>query len=74
MISEDHDEQRIVRIARALCRSARIDPDAAIDECTRPLLPPSKDVGAGPLPAWVAFRDSARAFAARHPREIVSSL
>ncbi|CAD5300375.1 conserved hypothetical protein [Bosea sp. 62] len=74
MIPEDHEEQRIIRIARALCRSARIDPDAAIDECTRSLLPPSNDVGSVPLPAWVAFRDSARAFAARHPREIVSSL
>jgi hypothetical protein len=84
MIPEDHEEQRIIRIARALCRSARIDPDAAIDEYTRPRLPacndvgtvplPANDVGTVPLPAWVAFRESARAFAARHPREIVSSL
>ena len=74
MIPEDHEEQRIIRIARALCRSARIDPDAAIDECTRPRLPACNDVGTVPLPAWVAFRESARAFAARHPRELVSSL
>jgi|GEM_PF-4537087 len=74
MISDDNEEQRIIRIARALCRSARIDPDAAIDERTRPLLPVLPDIGVAHLPAWVAFRDSARAFAARYPREIVSSL
>lgn len=74
MISDDNEEQRIIRIARALCRSARIDPDSAIDERTRPLLPGSSTHSAAPLPAWVAFRDSARAFAARYPREIVSSL
>lgn len=74
MIPEDSEEQRIIRIARALCRSARIDPDAAIDERTRPLIREADQSPVEALPAWVAFRDSARAFAARHPREIVSSL
>ena len=73
MTTDDGEEQRIVRIARALCRSARIDPDAAIDERTRPLLPAVHHALCEPLPAWTAFRDAARAFAARHPREIVSS-
>jgi hypothetical protein len=74
MNPEDYDEQRIIRIARALCRSARIDPDAPIDERTRPLLPEARCAFAEPSPAWMAFRDSARAFASRYPREIVSSL
>ncbi|RXT52480.1 hypothetical protein B6S44_17030 [Bosea sp. Tri-44] len=74
MIPEDSEEQRIIRIARALCRSARIDPDAAIDERTRPLLLGAFQSPAESLPAWMAFRDSARDFVTRHPREIVSSL
>lgn len=74
MTSEDNEEQRIVRIARALCRSARIDPDAAIDDRTRPLLPAAQHADAESRPAWVAFRESARDFAARYPREIVRSL
>ena len=74
MIPDDQEEQRIIRIARALCRSARIDPDAAIDERTRPFLPAPPAGGVAPMPAWVAFRESVRAFAARYPREIVSSL
>lgn len=74
MIPDDNEEQRIIRIARALCRSARIDPDGEIDERTRPLLPASPNAGVAPRPAWMAFRDSARAFATRYPREIVSSL
>lgn len=74
MNPEDTEEQRIIRIARALCRSARIDPDAMIDERTRPLLPAVHRALSETLPAWMAFRDSARAFAARYPREIVSSL
>jgi hypothetical protein len=74
MTLDEQEEQRIVRIARALCRSARIDPDATIDDGTRPLLPDVPHAGAGSHPAWVAFRDSARVFAARHPREIVRSL
>jgi hypothetical protein len=74
MTMEDSEEQRIVRIARALCRSARIDPDAAIDERTLPLLPATGHAGAESRPAWLAFRDAARAFAASYPREIVSSL
>ncbi len=74
MTSDDSEEERIDRIARALCRSARIDPDSTIDERTRSLLPEAAQTAATRLPAWVAFRDSARAFAARYPREIVRSL
>lgn len=74
MIPDDNEEQRIIRIARALCRSARIDPDAAVDERTRPLLPAAHRAGTEPGVAWMAFRDSARAFAVLHPREIVRSL
>lgn len=74
MIPDDNEEQRIIRIARALCRSARIDPDAVVDEHIRPLLPAPHRAGAGQRSAWLAFRDSARAFAALHPREIVRSL
>lgn len=70
----DDEEQRVTRIARALCRSARIDPDAAVDEHTRPLLPAAHRADAEMRSAWIAFRASARAFAARHPREIVSNL
>jgi len=74
MIPDDNEEQRIIRIARALCRSARIDPDAAVDERTRPLLPAAHRADTEMRSAWMAFRDSARAFAALHPREIVRSL
>lgn len=74
MIHEDNEEQRIIRIARALCRSARIDPDAACDERAHPLLPAAYRANAEPRSAWMAFRDSAREFAARHPREIVRGL
>ena len=74
MTSEDDEEQRIIRIARALCRSARLDPDAAIDERARPLLPTMRGSLSDASPAWMVFRDSARAFAARYPREIVRCL
>jgi len=74
MIPDESEEQRIIRIARALCRSARIDPDAAIDERTRHLLREVYHSPAEGLPAWMAFRASARDFASRYPREIVSSL
>lgn len=73
MIPDDSEEQRIIRIARPLCRAARIDPDAAMDERARPVLPAAHR-DAELHSAWMAFRDSARAFAARHPREIVRSL
>lgn len=72
MIDEDSEEQRITRIARALCRSARIDPDASSDDMIRAMLP---EGGTSTVKqAWMAFREPARAFAARYPREIVGSL
>ncbi|MEN5082279.1 hypothetical protein ABE438_07315 [Bosea sp. TWI1241] len=74
MSRPDADEERIIRIARAMCRSARIDPDSILDERNARL--PMRD-GPGssePLPAWTAFRADALAFAAECPPEAVRLL
>lgn len=50
------DEARIKAIARALCRSARIDPDAILDAEPRlGLMSPAME----PIPAWERFRSAA---------------
>jgi len=72
MTIDDTEEQRIIRIARAMCRSARIDPDSAIDERSGRSAMREQPGVSRAQPAWTAFRAHAAAFAARHPPEAVS--
>ncbi|WP_332697208.1 hypothetical protein [Bosea sp. (in: a-proteobacteria)] len=74
MTTDDIDEQRIVRIARAMCRSARIDPDSTIDERRLRSIMREQPGASRPQPAWTAFRAHAAAFAAQHPPEVVAVL
>ncbi|HEY5794149.1 MAG TPA: hypothetical protein VIU82_03970 [Bosea sp. (in: a-proteobacteria)] len=72
------EDDRITRIARALCRSARIDPDSILT---------SGELDAGPakqagkprraddaVPAWTMFRGAALTFIHAHDERIVSPL
>jgi hypothetical protein len=72
------DDDRITRIARALCRSARIDPDSilisgdldaeAAQHADKPRLAEEA------VPAWTMFRGAALTFIHGHDERIVSSL
>ena len=67
------DEDRIKRIARAMCRAARIDPDKPAGNkgpFTMLMQAPGHE---SPQPAWMLFRQEAARFAARH-REIAQTL
>jgi hypothetical protein len=72
------EDDRIIRIARALCRSARIDPDSILigDE----LGEASGKAAAGPasaepaMPAWTMFRGAALTFVHSHDDRVVSPL
>lgn len=72
------DDDRITRIARALRRSARIDPDSilASDRMDRQRVPepmqPQREQG--PVPAWTLFRGAALTFIHAHDERIVSPL
>lgn len=72
------EDDRITRIARALCRSARIDPDSILT--TRDLDPqPARHVENANLadnavPAWTMFRGAALTFVHSHDERIVSPL
>lgn len=60
------EEDRIARIARAMCRAARLDPDrpatdAELDDPRAEL--PGEDEAA---PAWTLFREQAERFVAQH--------
>lgn len=60
------DEDRIKRIARAMCRAARLDPDKPAGNkgpYTMSMQQPGHD---GPQPAWMLFRQEAAHFAERH--------
>lgn len=72
------ENDRIIRIARALCRSARIDPDSilsseefagASEKVTDSPLPTEKA-----MPAWTMFRGAALTFVHSHDERIVSPL
>jgi hypothetical protein len=62
------EQDRITRIARAMCRAARIDPDKPIDmarggESLQALMSAAQ---ASTAPAWMHFKREAAAFVARH--------
>lgn len=72
------EDDRIIRIARALCRSARIDPDSILagdrpdaERATDVRNPGSADE---PVPAWTTFRGAALTFIHSHDERIVSPL
>lgn len=67
------DEDRIVRIARAMCRAARLDPDKPAGNkgpFTMSMQQPGHDT---PQPAWMLFRQEAARFAARN-RDVAAAL
>jgi hypothetical protein len=67
------DEERIVRIARAMCRAAKLDPDKPVGNkgpFTMSMQQPGHD---SPQPAWTMFRQQATQFADRH-RDIAAIL
>ena len=53
------DEARIAAIARALCRSAGIDPDSILPPETEPEYPGSMSPAVKRMPAWERFRTAA---------------
>ncbi|MCO5089412.1 hypothetical protein [Bosea sp. (in: a-proteobacteria)] len=60
------DEERITRIARAMCRAARIDPDKPAGDGD-PAAAAMREPGQGEAqPAWMLFRREAMLFALRH--------
>ena len=72
------EDERITRIARALCRSARIDPDSVLTadrldaEEIKPLPQPQSADDA--VPAWTMFRGAALTFIHSHDERVVSPL
>lgn len=67
------NEDRIVRIARAMCRAARLDPDKPAGNkgpFTMSMQEPGHEA---PQPAWMLFRQDAARFASRH-RDIAEAL
>jgi hypothetical protein len=60
------DEERITRIARAMCRAARIDPDKPAGDGDPAGAAMRKMDQGEPRPAWMLFRREARLFALRH--------
>jgi hypothetical protein len=67
------EEERIKRIARAMCRAARLDPDKPADESAGYTMMIQHPGAKGIEPAWTLFRQQAELFAARH-REVVGQL
>jgi hypothetical protein len=67
------DEDRIKRIARAMCRAARLDPDKPAEEAGSFSISMQPPKSAGPEPAWMLFRQEAARFAAQN-REAVQAL
>lgn len=67
------EDERITRIARAMCRAARLDPDKPAGN-TGPYTMSMRQPGhETPQPAWMLFRREARQFASRH-REVAVRL
>lgn len=72
-VERDMDEDRIKRIARAMCRAARLDPDKPADESASFTIPMQDYDAPAEQPAWMLFRKEATLFAAQN-REIVHAL
>ena len=67
------EDERIRRIARAMCRAVRLDPDKPAGN-TGPYTMSMREPGhESPQPAWMLFRREAALFAARH-REVAGRL
>lgn len=56
------DEPRVRAVARALCRSARIDPDSLVSADAECSLPESFAFPIAPTPAWERFRAAAQKY------------
>ena len=68
------DEERIKRIARAMCRAARLDPDKPADGVQlRNLALAATPMDIGASPAWTLFLQKAETFATAH-REVAAAL
>lgn len=67
------DEERITRIARAMCRAARLDPDKPAGNAGPYTMSMREPGPATPQPAWMLFRREAALFASRH-REVAVRL
>lgn len=68
------DEERIRRIARAMCRASRLDPDQPISALPeRPIILAPPEANEPDMPAWQLFRNEAERFVARH-RDVALSL
>ena len=62
------DEARIERIARAMCRAARRNPDERLPSPhARPGVPTAFSLASLTIPAWSEFRASAERFVATQP-------
>jgi hypothetical protein len=66
--AESMDDERIVRLARTICRAARIDPD-------RPLVAQAgiyceAELREPPQPAWMRYRAEAARFISSDPRRL----
>lgn len=71
------EDDRITRIARALCRSARIDPDSILATQPDPdafPAPRKSRPDDAPLPAWTQFRAAALSFVHAHDKRIAGPL
>lgn len=69
-------EERVVRIARAMCRSRRLDPDAPLGLAGSELLAsrPVLEIEPGRVaPIWLLFIDDAKCFVSAN-REVASQL
>lgn len=61
------DEDRIKRIARAMCRAARLDPDAPAPAPQANATMRRQPGRQTPPPAWTLFRTQAEQFVAANP-------
>ncbi|WP_327529478.1 hypothetical protein [Bosea sp. (in: a-proteobacteria)] len=76
------EDERITRIARALCRSARIDPDSILTSGALDAEPAKQagnpttadELADQPVPAWTMFRGAALTFIHSHGERIISPL
>lgn len=68
------DDDRIIRIARALCRSARLDPDKPVEDCAAFTIEQRSDAVSASAAAWMHFRQAAEDFVARHGEPVVARL
>lgn len=68
------DDDRIIRIARALCRSARLDPDLPVERASDVPLPQRTGSVSPSAAAWMHFRKAAEEFVALNSERVVAPL